>query len=345
VRFANLALQQPQSWAASQFGGVTTFRSHVSAPDGTANAGQATNRGSSLKQSLWFTGGNGHFAQDIKLGDWYIMGAWVRSATSNGYAQSNTQALAFAIDDAPDDSLTGRRSSAPNKGDGEWEWQWAAYKIVKARTAKVFVQFSAAFDQNHSVEIYAPVLIHVPADAISDNEAFELGLNLQSFPDGARVGDVSTLRNQRLSIGGSTPFFAKLTHSCTEDCIQEFPDGPGPNKLAATNVAQNWERTQNFAAGSTFGDGTPLSRYARFRAKLSPGAVPAETCSAEVVSVPGIRIKDLLIAVTKPTEEKGLSVAPGHVAGNNTVTINFCNVTKIPVMPKANEVYEFVVVQ
>lgn len=345
VRFTNLASQQSAKWATSQFGGVTTFRSQITAPDGTTNTGQASNRGSGLQENLWFTGGNGHFTQEISLGDWYVMGAWVRSATKNGYAGSNTQALVFSIDDAPPGSLSGTRSSAPSKGDGEWEWQWAAYKITKVNAPKVYVQFAARFDNAHSIEAYAPILLHIPTGTISDNEAYELAVNLESFPDTAQVGDLSTLRNQRMSIGGTTSFFAKLTHSCTADCIQEFPNASGPNKLAATNVTQDWERAQHFRAGSVFGNGTSLSRYARYDAKLSPLSVAARSCAAQAFSIRGVLAQDLLIAVAKPTEDKGLSITPGHVTGNNTATINFCNFTDNVIIPTANEVYQFIFVQ
>jgi hypothetical protein len=52
-----------------------------------------------------------------------------------------------------------------------------------------------------------------------------------------------------------------------------------------------------------------------------------------------------LIGVSKPAEQPGLSVTPGHTVGENTVTINFCNNTALPITPSASETYEFVLVQ
>jgi hypothetical protein len=345
VRFPNLVSQLPSHWPVSRYDGNTSVLTEIKAPDGTTNAGRAESHNGHLQESLWFTPGNGHLAQRIMQGDWYIMGAWVRSVTANGYSQSNTQALGFDIDGAPSGTLAGTHSSAPNRGDGEWEWQWVAEKVIATPRENSYVQFSAHFDNTHSIEAYAPILLHIPAHAVSDNEAYELAVNLQSYPDTAGPGDVSTLRGERLSVGGSTDFFAKLTHSCSADCIQLFPNSPGPNRLAATNVSQEWNHEQEFRAGLTAGKGTPLSRYARFTAELSPSPVLANNCAAQSFKVDGVLEKDVLIAVNKPSEQPGLSVSSGHVAGNNLVNINFCNNTNSAITPTQKESYNFVVVQ
>ncbi len=346
VRFPNLASQRPSLWGVSRYGGNTSLTAEIRAPDGTTNAGRAESHGvGHVQECLWFTPGNGHLAQKIMHGDWYILGAWIRSGTANGYSQSNTQALAFGIDDAPPGMLAGTHSSAPNRGDGEWEWQWVAEKVTGTPRENVYIQFAAHFDGAHSIEAYAPIMLHIPAGTISDNEAYELAVNLQTYPDTASPGDVSTLRSQRLSVGGSTDFFAKLTHACSTDCIQTFPNFPGPNRLAATNVPQEWNHQQDFRAGLTAGKGTPLSRYARFVVELSPVSVPANSCAAQSFKVVGLLRNDVLIAVNKPSEQPGLSISPGHVASENTVTINFCNNTNSAITPMQKESYNIVVVQ
>jgi hypothetical protein len=345
VRFPNMASQVSSTWVLSHYGGESVLRPETAAPDGTANAAIAISKGSRVQENVWFTGGNGHLAQKIAIGDWYIMGAWVRSVTANGYSQSNTQGLGFSIDDIPSNALAGTHSSAPNRGDGEWEWQWIAEKVLQATRSDTFLQFCAHFDGEHAVETYAPVLIHVPSHLISDNEAYELAESLQSYPDTASPGDVSTLRNQRVSIGGSTHFFAKLTHSCSTDCVQKFPSSPGPNDLAATNLEQGWTKRQEFKAGSVFGNGTPLSRYGRYDARLSPAVVPPNTCASQAFDVKGLRAGDILVSVNKPSEQKGLNISPGHVPGDDSVTVNFCNITGSAIMPTGQEIYNFAVVQ
>jgi hypothetical protein len=345
VRFPNLVSQRSSLWSVSRYDGNTTLLTAVRAPDGTTNAARAESHGGHVQENLWFTPGNGHLAQEVMHGDWYIMGAWIRSGTSNGYSQSNTQALAFAIDDEPPGLLEGTRSSAPNRGDGEWEWQWIAEKVAGTPRRNVYIQFSVHFDGIHSIEAYAPILLHIPAETVSDNEAYELAVNLESYPDTVVPGEVSTLRNQRLSVGGATDFFAKLTHSCNADCVQKFPSSPGPNSLAATNLTQEWTRQQDFMTGFTVGKGTPLSRYARFAAELSPAPVPPNNCAAQKFEVGGVLQNDVLIAINKPSEQPGLSISPGHIAGKNTVSVNFCNTTNGVITPTPKETYSFVVVQ
>lgn len=340
ARFENIASQRSDSWSASEFGGRTTYTKGVIAPDATTNAARASNQGSSLKEMLYF------FDQSrrVAIGDWYIGGGWVRSQTANGYAESNTQGLVFDLI-GQQNFVTGRQSSAVNRGDGEWEWQWIAEKIARTAGAPVRIVFGAAFDDTHAIEAYAPILLHVPAGVLSDNEAFELAINLQSYPDTVTPGQISTLRNQQLSLGGTTAFFAKLTHSCRADCVQKFPDAVGPNELAASNLRQTWSQQQNFSHGSTFGSGTLLTRYARFTAVLSPAPVRPHDCVSQVFAVKGLLPEDILIGINKPTEEPGLSITPGHVSGPETVTVNFCNQTGSFITPAARETYNFVVVQ
>jgi hypothetical protein len=92
--------------------------------------------------------------------------------------------------------------------------------------------------------------------------------------------------------------------------------------------------------------GTALSRYARYSKALTPASVAANTCAAEAVSsVTGVTGSDILIGISKPTEQAGLSVTPGHVTGTGALTLNFCNNTAAPIVPTASETYQFVVVQ
>jgi hypothetical protein len=340
IRFKNIAFQQSSSWTVAQFGGKTTYTRGVIAPDGTTNAARASNAGSALKEVMYFF----DQSQRIAVGDWYVGGAWLRSQTANGYAQSNTQGLVFSVIDQGN-SGTGRQSSAINRGDGEWEWQWIAQKIASISAASARIVFGAAFDGTHTIEAYAPILVHIPAGTLSDNEAYELAINLQSYPDTATPGEISTLRNQQLSIGGTSPFLAKLTHSCRADCIQTFPDAAGPNDLAASNLQQTWTQPQNFSSGSKFGNGTLLSRYARFSAALSPAPVAPHTCISQSFAVKGVLPQDILIGINKPSDQLGLSVSPGHISALGTATLNFCNETGSPITPTGNETYNFVVVQ
>jgi hypothetical protein len=123
--------------------------------------------------------------------------------------------------------------------------------------------------------------------------------------------------------------------------------GGNLHPLAQLDSEQDWTKPQHFTQGAVFGasNNPSLARYGRYTATLSPAAVAANTCAAQSFTVNGLLASDILIAVNKPTEQAGLSVAPGHVSAANTATINFCNATGSPITPTASETYNFVVVQ
>lgn len=94
------------------------------------------------------------------------------------------------------------------------------------------------------------------------------------------------------------------------------------------------------------GGGTSISRYARYGALEHPMRIAPWTCAAQTFdNVIGVVGGDVLIAISKPTEQRGLSVTPGHVIGTNTLTVNFCNNSALPLTPAADETYQFVVVR
>jgi hypothetical protein len=131
----------------------------------------------------------------------------------------------------------------------------------------------------------------------------------------------------------------------------------------AKNSVVNWSITQGggFAASSlSIGNGgaascsgalclsnssTPLSRYAKYTATLSPSAVAANTCAAQSVTVTGVQANDIVIKAQKPTEQTGLALIGGRVTAANTVALDYCNVTSASITPTADEAYTFVVMQ
>jgi hypothetical protein len=123
--------------------------------------------------------------------------------------------------------------------------------------------------------------------------------------------------------------------------------GGNLHPLAQLDSEQDWIRTQHFTQGLTVGatSNPALARYGRYATTLSPASVAANSCVAQSFTVTGLLPSDILIGVTKPTEQPGLSVTHGHVTGSNTATINFCNNTAASITPTASETYNFVVVQ
>jgi len=73
-------------------------------------------------------------------------------------------------------------------------------------------------------------------------------------------------------------------------------------------------------------------------------AVNTVSTSAQTVSVPGVRLGDMIL-VTKPTEQTGVSVTGARVSAADTVTVIFSNPTAGNLTPTAEEEYSAVVLR
>ena len=73
---------------------------------------------------------------------------------------------------------------------------------------------------------------------------------------------------------------------------------------------------------------------------LSPAAVPANTVSEQVFTVPGVSVSQTVF-VNKPTPQIGLIIVNCRASGNNQVAIQFENVTSSPITPTPTETYTF----
>jgi hypothetical protein len=246
IRYPNIVSQVAANWTVTQFAGTTTLTTGVAAPDGTHGAGRVTSTVSAPPQEgLFFYNG----LVPVTTGDYFIGGAWMRSlASTGGYGGGATLAIAFRpVDSGTGKSypLSGYLSGAINSGQNEWTWQYFIFKIVGGvSTSPAQVAFLADFDLNFPLEAYAPVMMHVPAGDISDNEAYEIATNLSTFPDGLPAGTVSTLRGQSLSFGGTGNFFGIFSQSNTANRTYRFPDANG--HVALTDIPQTWAATQTF---------------------------------------------------------------------------------------------------
>jgi hypothetical protein len=57
--------------------------------------------------------------------------------------------------------------------------------------------FNGIADHNTPIGLFRPILLDIPAGTISDNEAWEPAINLQSDRDDATPGQVSLLRGEQ----------------------------------------------------------------------------------------------------------------------------------------------------
>jgi hypothetical protein len=135
----------------------------------------------------------------VAVGDWVVAGCWVKAEnTTNGFNQPAIAAvLSATLDTAVDYFALGH----PIKGDGEWEWIANAAKVTAGAGSRE-VLMELRFYSTNPHRFYAPILLHIPTGTISDTEALELVQHLASWPDGAPVGHVSTIRDQKLIARG-----------------------------------------------------------------------------------------------------------------------------------------------
>jgi hypothetical protein len=199
VRFTNLANTAPAGWTVTVSSIVTT---QITAPDGTTGA--ATCSSSSGSGNCYFYNAK----QTYAVGDIVVLGVWARPRNSGGF--SGSAVLGFstpfcgscAFADISGNS-TGNFVSQYIKGDGssgnppaEWEWYWKVLKVSTTSDGPSQTQFLAPVHAKLPADYYAPVFLHVPAGAISDNEATELALNLQSYGSSCVVGSICGLPGQ-----------------------------------------------------------------------------------------------------------------------------------------------------
>ena len=187
VRFANIV--SPISGYAVSSGGM--LNTGITAPDGTTGAVQGAY--STAAGGIIFLNSN---TISISVGDYFIAGVWVRSQTGNGYAGGVNNVLQLSVSGSGGASSILMQHGAPWQGDGEWEWIWQIQRITAAPTSPALVQMSVQYDSTHTIQAYAPILLHIPAKAVSANEVFNIAYNLQSYSQSCAIGTICGLSGQ-----------------------------------------------------------------------------------------------------------------------------------------------------
>lgn len=193
ARFTNIASQIPSQWKVSQSCGTSTLTPGIAAPDGTENAAQATNSGGKCTNTLtYYT----NYSHPLAPGDIVIGGAWVRSLATPPTGWAGSYPLSLSIPTAA--SQWSYQSTGQNGiGDGQWDWVWTLEKLGQVKSSPSTLSLYTGFTSSSGIQAYAPVLIHIPSGTVSDNEAWEIAENLQSYRDNAKPGQVSLLRGEQ----------------------------------------------------------------------------------------------------------------------------------------------------
>ncbi len=299
----NLTNQAPSTWTVG--GGTGVSATAVAAPDGTNNAGQLANTGSSLG---WmrpsYPGG-----VTLAVGDYLIFGAWVRGTANNlpndtgvqGGCGVVTSSLLPATDSA---GLTNPAAS------GEWEWWVHVLKVTTGGTGCNF-NFNLRVNANtpsNGPAYFAPIFLHIPSGQVTDSEAALVGLDLASYPDSLNPPVEATLRGHPFAFGGSGDnYFATLDHTAlTANQTYTFPNTSGTLALALVG-------TTGAIGGSS----------------LAAGA-----CTTGTASVSGATTA-MAVAVSPAADPGSGFTWEGWVSAAGTVTVRVCNVSGASATPTA----------
>ena len=201
VRFANLAATSPSNWTTGGGGVITTG---ITAPDGTTGAGECSS--TSGAANCYFYNANQTFA----VGDIIVVGVWAQAQNAVGFNSKqvisiSTPSCSFCtfVDISGQGGSNSGFVPAYILGDGshgapsaEWEWYWKVLKVTRTKGRGTQTQFIANVQPGYPANYYAPMFLHIAANTIGDNEATELGLNLQSYGSSCAVGTVCGLPGQ-----------------------------------------------------------------------------------------------------------------------------------------------------
>jgi len=173
------------------------------------------------------------------------------------------------------------------------------------------------------MDFYAPVLFHVAAGTISDNEAALIGLNLASYPQGLSSPVVATLPGHPFAFGGSgDSYMATLDHTAlTANRTYDFPNASGTVCLTGTGCY--------VVADTTITVGTT--------------AITANTCTA-VTSVTMTGVTTSMSFSFTPTIDISGVTGWGSTGGlvivawptANTLNYKVCNQTASSITPSAS---------
>lgn len=79
-------------------------------------------------------------------------------------------------------------------------------------------------------------------------------------------------------------------------------------------------------------------RWEVFTFTYDPASIAAATVAEQTVTIPGLRVGDQVVSVTKPTLTAGVGIVNARVSSANTMAVQWVNATAAAVDP-ASEVY------
>jgi len=245
VRFKNLVSTANTSWTGTR---SIRIRNNMTDRDGGTNAADVTSSANSDYLLL-----NHDVPVTTQVGDVFICGAWVRSMAhfspylGAGYSGSATNPLQCTLYNAVYTYQWTINHGGPNAGDNEWEWVWIAFKIASQSSSHGRFGATVNVSDKKPVQVYDPIVLHIPAGQISDGEAANLALNLRSYHESCSPGMVCDTIGQLPHVNASQTWSARQsfgTISINGENMNSAPRSaqnfflPGP--LNSTWIASTW---------------------------------------------------------------------------------------------------------
>lgn len=124
--------------------------------------------------------------------------------------------------------------------------------------------------------------------------------------------------------------------------VKELSDGSLPGAVMGQSAADNIgffglnPPVPQILQGSLVGANGALKVYTTSQ---SPAAVTANTTSEVSMTVTGVAVGDVVVALIKPTSQAGLAVGTARVSATNTIAASFGNLTGSTITPTTTESY------
>lgn len=114
------------------------------------------------------------------------------------------------------------------------------------------------------------------------------------------------------------------------------PIPPAPIK-EQDKGSPNWTRWFNLVSSN-------VTKIYDLSATITPSSIPAQTTVEQTFTVNGIVSSDRILELIKPTNTAGIGIVGKRVTANNTVAIDYINVTAAPITPPS-ETYTFILIK
>jgi hypothetical protein len=308
----NLVNQVPSSWSLQT---MTPGATTTTGPDGANQALDANNSTGASSSSVTFMNTGGLSASS---GDYFVFGFWWRLVSGSYYAGTAGIVSISCGSGGATDFIAGQGQyfrppfGGNSAADNEWQWGWTVVKAVTVVGGVCGFSMAGPVNNNAHMQFFDPVIIHIPAGQVTDNEAAEFGANLANYPDGLTPPVEASPRGLPFAFGGSGDnYFAILDHTTlAANQTYSFPS-VGGQLLASVYV------------GTVSGPTAAISSGACATTITTP--VPDATTSSTILATPN--------ADPAAANYKALTVYWFPTAGN--INLEVCNPSAASVTPTA----------